>query len=465
MRVRPASILRGPALALVAALVLAGCSATVAGHGALDAPAVQPTSSLTVVDDGHTDFDRLAKNALTDVEAFWTTNYPLVSGGKALPALAGGIYSVDDQHLTTDDSDNACLKQEPDIIQDNAFYCSLDDSIAYDRVGLVPQLAQKYGSYMVALVFAHEFGHAIQARLGISKNRSTIYKESQADCAAGAFTASVLNFRSPYFRISAADLEKVLVGYIQLRDPAGTDASESGSHGDGFDRLSALADGINKGVTYCYAADWDKRTFTERPFTSDSDYASGGNETEAEVLNPGTADAGGGGLQPSLNDFWTAQAKTIGKTFTPVKIAKADHPPCLVSSGATTDSEFGYCASDNTVYYSQSIADKAYVAGDYALGTLFVYGWGLAVRHQLFARSTDDEPALLAAGCYAGAYSKSVNTTDSQTFQLSPPDMDEAAVAVLTMVANPLAFGPRDTTGLDRIESFKTGYSGGLTAC
>ncbi len=95
---------------------------------------------------------------------------------------------------------------------------------------------------------------------------------------------------------------------------------------------------------------------------------------------------------------------------------------------------------------------------------MFVYGWGLAVRHQLFNGSVNDQAALLAAGCYAGAYSKSVNTA-STGFALSPPDMDEATVAVLTMVADPLAFGPQGTLGLDRIESFKKGYFGDLSAC
>ena len=201
----------------------------------------------------------------------------------------------------------------------------------------------------------------------------------------------MLNFHSPYFRISAADLDKVLVGYIQLRDPAGTDASESGSHGDGFDRLSALSDGINTGVTYCYAADWDKRTFTERPFTSDTDYATGGNETEAEVLNPGTADAGR--RRPAAEPERRSgrpQAKTIGKTFTPVKIAEADHPPCLTASGDDAASSTTARPTTPSTTASRS-PTRPTQYGDYALGTLFVYGWGLAVRHQLFGRSIDDQ--------------------------------------------------------------------------
>jgi predicted metalloprotease len=439
------------------ATVLTGCNAAVKGTGKLLGAPLAANSDLAVTGDGRTAFDQLAKNALTDVTSFWQTNYPLVSGGQSLPALKGGIFSVDGGDLTPADKADACLAQAPKAIQNNAFYCSIDDSVAYDRTGFLPQLATEFGPYFVALVFAHEFGHAIQARLGIS-NQPTIDKESQADCAAGAFTASVLDFKSSHFRISAADLDKVLVGYIQLRDPSGTSITDAGSHGDGFDRLSALSDGIKNGVTYCFAKNWDQRTFTERPFTTDADYESGGNEPESQVLD---ASASGGGLQPSLNSFWAAAAKSIGKTWQDVQIAQADQPPCL----GKTVSEFNYCPDDNTVYYSKSLADTAYKYGDYALGTLFVYGWGLAVRHQLFAGSMTGSAALLAAGCYAGAYSKSVNSSTVTGFQLSPPDMDEATVAVLTMVGDSLAYGPQDTTGLDRIQSFKGGYSGGLTAC
>jgi len=167
------------------------------------------------------------------------------------------------------------------------------------------------------------------------------------------------------------------------------------------------------------------------------------------------------GLLPNLNAFWRAKAKTIGKSWSDVAVVEADHPKC----GATAQSDFGYCPDDNTVYYSHKIATSAYSFGDYALGTMFTYGWGLAVRHQLFQRSLDDKPALLAAGCYSGAYAKSVNVDNANGFALSPPDMDEAATAVMTLVGHPEAFGDRGTTGLDRIDSFTLGYFGDLPAC
>jgi predicted metalloprotease len=461
---------RRPALRLAALLVgcvvlLTSCTVAVKAAGKSGVPPVAPDASLTVLGDAHTTFDRLAKNALTDVFAFWQQAYPSVSGGKALPPLTGGIYSVDDKNITAQDLENGCLSEEPKAIVDNAFYCEVDDSIAYDRVGFIPQLVAKYGQFFVALLFGHEFGHAIQDRLGTVDDLPSIVKETQADCAAGAFTAWVLDLKAPHWRVTTAELEQVLIGYIQLRDPNPHSPSDEGTHGDGFDRLSALDTGITKGVTACYASDWADRPFTERPFISGTDYTNNGNEPEAEVLNSGTQDQGGGGLQPDLNAFWKQAASSIGKSWTDVKIAEAAHPPCE----ANATSEFGYCAADDTVYYSKNVADKAYAYGDYALGTLFVYGWGLAVRHQLFGRDLANADALVAAGCYAGAYSKSINVVTpsdpDRTFTLSPTDMDEATSAVLTMVGDPLAYGARGTTALDRIDSFVKGYFGGLQVC
>ncbi len=132
---------------------------------------------------GNTKFDQLARNALADVEEYWKQVYPTVSGGKQMQPLRGGIYSVTTGHPNTA---NACMARQANAADNNAFYCPLDDSFAYDRTGLVGQLAQHFGPEMAMVVIAHEFGHLIQNRLNI--DRPSIFMESQADCAAGAFT-------------------------------------------------------------------------------------------------------------------------------------------------------------------------------------------------------------------------------------------------------------------------------------
>ena len=478
-------------------LSLAACAKVVDGTGSRD---VAPNAQLKVVGDTGSPFDTEAKNALSDVMAFWQKEYPKVSGGKSLPPLKGGLYSVNGAqvvatgHVQGPAAEEGCAKRKPDFIIDNAAYCLIDDSIIWDRdpQHLVGVLFRNYGPLLMGLVFAHEFGHAIQSRLNVdpSGNLPTIYTESQADCAAGAWVASAFAGDAPHFKITPADLDNALNGYLQVRDSTPQSPADI-SHGNGFDRISAIDDGIEHGVTYCYNQNYFHRTFTERGYVPDTqqgqiDAARGGNEPFQQVINAGdpAKDPNAGGLQPDLNAFWKQAAAQPGvnKTWKDVAIAQADHPKCDPNG----TSLFEYCPSDNTVYFNRTYAEQAYYsltaisidphtanvtlvknqAADFALGALFAVAWGMAVRHQLFGRPVTGSDALLAAVCYTGAYAENINTDNPpRNFSLSPPDMDEATSAVLNLVGTDKAFGARGTTGLKRIQAFVKGYTGGLGVC
>ena len=77
-------------------------------------------------------------------------------------------------------------------MQGNAFYCSAGDFVAWDEQTLLPKLRDQFGDFAVALVLAHEWGHAIQARTDTRLN-ATVYLEMQADCFAGAWTRHIAN--------------------------------------------------------------------------------------------------------------------------------------------------------------------------------------------------------------------------------------------------------------------------------
>lgn len=490
---------RAATAALAATALLAGCATVVSGTPSLE---IAPNARLAVVGDSGDAFDTTVKNALSDVTTFWKGQYPKVADGKALPKLKGGFYSIDGAQvfrtgrISGPAARNGCLKDEPTAIVDNAFFCQVDDSIAWDRADkhLIPALAQNAGdagNLLIGLAFAHEFGHAVQYRLGIlDKDLPTIATESQADCAAGAWLAAVKNNQAAHFRTTPQQLDKALNAYLLVRDQTPVGSSDGSSHGNGFDRLSALNEGLTRGATYCFDPSYFNRQYTERPFVTENDYLNNGNECLEQVLNPGpppttTGCVGGGGLQPDLNAFWAAAAKSFGRTWKPVTITEAPNPKC---GSVSKVSQFGYCPDDNTVYYSRDFAKQAYYSleskeidrrtaevrilenqpADYALGTLFAMGWGLAVRDQLFGRSTDDQAALLAAACYTGAYSKAINVqtrADGGGFILSPPDMDEATSAMINLVGRDEAFGARGTTALQRIQAFVKGYNGGKSGC
>ena len=300
---------------------------------------------------------------------------------------------------------------------------------------LLDVLASTYGNAVIALVFAHEIGHAIQSRLNtVTDDLPTIDTESQADCAAGAFAAYALAGHAPHFPMTQSVLTEALDGYLLIRDSTPSSPADI-SHGDGFDRLSALQDGIEKGAAYCYSPGYfDTRHFTERGLT-DADRATGGNQPLAQVLDPNdpTKDKNAGGLEFDLNRFWTAAGTSINQTFAPVKFQQADNPAC--GSAQDPSSEFGYCPDDNTVYYSSAFAHQAYYsitdlsgdpktgnivlqhgqAGDFALGELISVAWGMAAQHQFFGasiRSVTTRQALLSAICYSGAYAADINVAD-----------------------------------------------------
>lgn len=476
--------LRPVGAALAAVLLLGGCARVLDGRPVLGNA---QNANLQVQGDSGSPFDTLVKNSLSDIFDFWKIEFPKISGGKPFAPLQGGLYSVDGA-ATAATGDigaarhDACLAHNPPIIVNNGSYCPLDDAIAWDRSPdhLLAQLADKYGPLMLALVFAHEVGHAISYRMGVfNQNLPTIDTESQADCAAGAWAAYALHGDAAHLRgVTSGTLGTALEGFLDARDPTPGSLTEV-SHGNGFDRLSAVADGIDRGASYCYSDGYfTSRVFTERPYTRVSDYASGGNAPLSQVLEPGSNNL----FVEDLNRFWTDAASSIGKRFIPVAIAEADHPPCLPAT------EFAYCPQDNTVYYNATFAREAYYSlpgvrvardgnvvlvsnqpADFALGVLFAIGWGMAVRHQLYDRSLDDRDALTSAICYTGAYAKDINLAEDPTrtryILLSPADLDEATSAMLDQVGKPIAFGARGTSGLDRIQAFVKGYRVGRSGC
>jgi predicted metalloprotease len=472
------------AAAVAGTLLLSSCATVIAGR---PRAANAANAHLDVHGDSGSVLDTEVKNALSDILDYWRHEYPALSGGRALPPLRGGLWSVDGAAVVGSKDPGAaraeaCIAHDAGFVVNNGAYCARDDSIAWDRAPrhLFAQLADRYGPLMVALIFAHEMGHAISHRLGFFDRASAqIQLESQADCAAGSWAGWALRGNAPHFRdITPQKLDDALEGFLDGRDATpGTPGDVS--HGNGFDRLSAVADGIDRGARYCFSDSYlSSRTFTERPFTDPSDYAAGGNAPFAEVVAPSAQNF----LVADLNRFWTQAAPDLGGRFAAVRIAEAIHPPC--DQGA----EFGYCPGDNTVYYATGFAHDAYYSlpgievdestgdvrlvsnqpADFALGVLFAIGWGLAVRHQLLGRELGSGAALRSAICYTGAYAKDVNIpadTAGRTFALSPADLDEAVSALLDQVPLPQAFGARGTTGLDRVQAFVRGYRGGLSVC
>jgi predicted metalloprotease len=136
----------------------------------------------------------------------------------------------------------------------NAFYCSAGDFIAWDESGLLIPYYVGSGDFAAAFVLAHEFGHAMQARLP-EREPLGVLNELQADCFAGAWAAHV----AQQGLLEAGDLDEATLAVFTARDVPGTEFTDPRAHGSGFERTRAFADGYESGPRRCYPApaeDW-----------------------------------------------------------------------------------------------------------------------------------------------------------------------------------------------------------------
>src|SRR3954465_4980603 len=122
---------------------------------------------------------------------------------------------------------------------------------------------------------AHEFGHAVQARV-VSPSAS-IAVETQADCYAGDCARWGADGRTPRSRLREPQLDGLLRGYFLLRDPVGTGTAEQSAHGSYFDRVSAFQGGFDGGPEACRDDFGPDRVFTQGSFGDRDEALTGGN--------------------------------------------------------------------------------------------------------------------------------------------------------------------------------------------
>jgi predicted metalloprotease len=449
------------ALSAVLPLVLSGCATIVIGEGSPLAPPVVDAAEGEVPITGADDsaIDELARNALADLESFWAQQFPEVYG-EEFPPLQGGYFSVDPDDVDTSAyPDGVSCGSDPREVEDNAFYCQADgapnsDSITYDR-SFLAELADQFGPFIPDLVMAHEFGHAVQARVGFPP--ASIVAETQADCFAGAWTAWVAAGEAEHTTIRQVELDELLRGYLQLRDPVGTSLNEEAAHGSYFDRVSAFQEGFADGVGACRDNFTTQRIFTQGKF-SDEDLQTGGNA-------PGNApyDEIYEIIDDTLPEFWDALFTTsLGARFEPpvVERFQTDAPGC-----APENLDLVYCADEGAVGIDEAdLARDAYEIGDFAVATAVSIPYALAARDQR-GLSTDDAEAIRSAVCLTGSYGFALFAGDFAPIGISPGDLDESVIFLLSYGTDPDVLPDVDLTGFELVDVFRTGFVVGSEAC
>ncbi|GAA3282142.1 hypothetical protein GCM10020218_036700 [Dactylosporangium vinaceum] len=145
----------------------------------------------------------------------------------------------------TEDGEVMCGTQA--IPTQNAAYCPIGDFIAYDSAWS-EQIYTKMGDAFVFYLLTHEYGHAIQERLGISY-QYTIFQELNADCLSGASLGD--SVRSGDLDLETGDVEELKAGLVSVGDPKDEPWFQEGAHGTPEQRQLSFFDGYDKGLDGC----------------------------------------------------------------------------------------------------------------------------------------------------------------------------------------------------------------------
>lgn len=429
-----------------------------------------PPVDVTVIGDDGSDLNKVAANAIADLESFWATEYPAVYAKPYRP-VSGGFYALDS---ASDTAGLPCSPTDLDQVLYNAYYCPQDDSVAWDQEGLFPDLAGQFGDFAVAVVLAHEWGHVVQERAAFDE--STVTNELQADCFAGAWVKHVRTDDDARFDITTEGLDLALAGILSLKDAPGSAATDPNAHGSGFDRVGAFQEGYEGRANRCAQyRDGDPSPY-QFAFSDLGEQASGGDlPFRATKTADGTVVEGiDTAAFASLELFWAHEFPLIsdGEAWKPLDPAVAFSPgdPPTCNGTKVTQFRLFYCGPDRFVGFDAAeTLPNAYKFGDFAVGVLFGTQYGLAVEDQLGVSSPDEITATLRADCYAGAWAAAIVPTErNRTEQpygliLSPGDLDEAVAVLLSFRSD--SDRNRQGPGFDRVNAFRTGVVRGADRC
>jgi predicted metalloprotease len=386
-------------------------------------------------------YDASIDSTIADIQAFWTSAMPAVYGQQYDAIPTDRIYPYSQDNPPPNCEDGGQTKAPYQQVAGNAFYCSNGDFVAYDEQGLLPKLRDNFGEFAVGLVFAHELGHAVQARVGYNPP-STVYFEQQADCFAGAWAQHVADSSDSNVHLARSDLDTALAGLLTLSDPSGIDGSQDGAHGNGFDRVSAFQDGYEGGAQKCADYQNNPPSITETGYTSSQDQANGGNLPLDEMTATVTQ---------SLDQYWGSQSSTL--TAPTVTAGGADAADGT-DGGVLTDGVV-YDPSTNTVHYDAAALQRVHDSiGDFAGGLLLATAWSSAVEHQQGVQLGTDT-ARRGAECLAGAWAADAASS------LSPGDLDEAVTVLVSAGTGNADRG----TAFDRVAAFRDGFRNGPSQC
>ncbi|WP_019929468.1 hypothetical protein [Nocardia sp. BMG111209] len=462
---------------LTAVAVLSGCTSTVSGRAVsvYDDPfqvAGLPTTSgpsglrpgvpdtdLTAAGGDHGDPDRLALDALDDIQTFWNNEFHRDFDGSFTPLTTFRSW---DAKAPQRDDEQFCGESTYQVV--NAAYCRLDNTIGWDRGVLLPMMNDQFGPMAVVMVLAHEYGHAVQnmAHL-VTGGDPVLVKEQQADCFAGVFMRHVAEGGAKHFTINTSDgLNKVLAATVAIRDANPGDPEAV--HGSAFERVTAVQIGFTDGPKGCKAIDIRevnaRRKNLPQNFGDDDTGETEVSKSNLVELTKAMASVLPIAKEPTY-DYHGATLHCLDGTDTrPVTYCPATNTigidlPALARRGAPDD-----VAQDGF---------PTHVGGDYNAYVVLVSRYALAVQESAHQQLAGPKPALRAA-CLSGVITAKLADPKRAASQgdiaLSVGDLDKAVSGLL---ADGLAASDVDgrtvPSGFSRVDAFRAGVLGSRQTC
>lgn len=402
--------------------------------------------------------DRLAVNAIADIEDFWQEAYP-----KTFWATFHPVQSLMSWDSTGPNTGEFC--GNPTTGFDNAGYCINQNTLGWDRGALLPKLVRMFGTMAVPMTLAHEYGHAVAHQSEMVDSRTqTLVGEQMADCLAGTYLRWVAQNNSPRFTLSTGDgLNKVIAALIAFRDDPIEIGDIVDSHGSAFERVSAFQHGFIDGAAECTRIDMAE--ITKRRGGLPASPPSGvSTQIPISVDTLRT-------LMTVLKSVYPTNGTTAPRLT--VSGAACDEPGRRVASPPAV-----YCPISNTVALdlrrltdlAQPTHDQGQITGDFTAFSVVISRYALAVENQ-HGLPLDNGQSALRAACLTGVASAALAkpTTPAQEpnpVVLSAGDLDEAVSGLLTngMVASDVN-GVTIPAGFSRIDAFRDGVAGTTDRC
>lgn len=435
--------------------------------------------------------DVIIEAAIEEVEKFWDDRFPDLFGDRFQP-VSGGFFPYGPDRPLPECGGPLTYEE----IAGNAFYCPIEDLIAWDTDNLTNEMLAEFGPFALVIVMAHEYGHAIQTRAGFTG--PTIAGEQQADCFAGAFAAFVNDGETDVLNVSVEDLDKSIAGFLTLRDAPGTPTTDPSAHGSAFDRVSAFQDGFQNGADRCaeYEEIFDSGGSTAIPleFQTQEDFQSRGNAPFDPSDENNIFDLTLG----SLETFWAeAMEEQFDTEWEPlfqddqVIAFDTDDPSTLPEcpgADITVDDVAGEIFTcfgdpddpeDDFIAFDIDLAADLYRIGDFAVSGILSQQYSFVAQERLGSRE-DSKESFLQADCFSGAWAGAVTAAtlsgegqqllpefsddgQPQAVSISAGDLDEAVQAFLLLREG--ADPDEEGSTFERVAAFRDGFLNGLDSC